>query len=410
MRNGWTGGQYSLFRGLFGLYLFIHFTYLAFWAPDIFSNEGMLPDAALSPLIVAFPNILGVIDTPGFVVLLCVLAALASVFFAVGKWDKIAAVFLWFVLACFLGRNPLIINPAMPYVGWMLLAHLFIPKAPYGSWAARGRVDPGNGWEFPKEIFLAAWIILALTYSYSGYTKLLSPSWVAGENIAYVLDNPLARDWFLRDIFLALPPVLLMLLTWFILAIELFFAPLCLIARLRPWLWLGMFFVQFGFAFLLNFPDLTFAMLLFHMMTFDPNWLRAKSMEGARLYYDGGCGLCHGVVKFILSEDTRGELTFKPLQDGELEETMGKEAVADLGDTIVLKTAENETLTKMAAVVYVLDRLGGFWRVASWPLRILPTSVGNWLYKFVGDRRYRIFGQVENMCPILPVHLRQRFK
>lgn len=410
MRNGWTGGQYSVFRGLFGLYLFVHFSYLAFWATDIFSNQGMIPDAALSPLIIAFPNILGVIDSPVFVVLLCVLAAVAAIFFGLGKWDKPAALFLWFVLACFLGRNPLILNPAMPYVGWMLLAHLFIPKAPYGSLAARGRSDPGNGWEFPKEIFLAAWIVLALTYSYSGYTKLLSPSWVAGENIAYVLDNPLARDWFLRDFFLAVPPVLLKGLTWFILVIELLFAPLCLIARLRPWLWGGMLFVQFGFAFLLNFPDLTIAMLLFHMMTFDPAWLRAKSMQGMRLYYDGSCALCHGTVRFLLAEDKRGELTFAPLQSGQLEEVMDPAAVAGLGDTIVLMKPDKTVLTKIAAVTSLLDRLGGIWRLVAWVFKLLPTSIGNWLYSFVGDRRYRLFGQVENLCPLLPVHLRQRFK
>ena len=28
MKNGWTGGQYSLYRVIFGLYLFIHFASL----------------------------------------------------------------------------------------------------------------------------------------------------------------------------------------------------------------------------------------------------------------------------------------------------------------------------------------------------------------------------------------------
>ena len=112
--------------------------------------------------------------------------------------------------------------------------------------------------------------VLALSYSYSGYTKLLSPSWVSGDTVAYVLQNPLARDWWLRDLFLSLPSEILTGITWFILVIELLYAPLALIAKLRPWLWNSMLLVQFGFLMLLDFPDLTFGMLVFHLLTFDP--------------------------------------------------------------------------------------------------------------------------------------------
>ena len=213
MRNSWTGGQYSIFRILFGFYLLVHFTYLTPWAPELFSSVGMIPDASESPLVRLFPNILGYIDNPTFVTSLTVTCAIASIFFLVGYLDKWAAVYIWFILACLFGRNPLIANPSLPYVGWMLLAHLFIPAAPYGSLEARNRSDPGGDWQFPTKLFLAAWIVLALSYSYSGYTKLLSPSWVSGENVAYVLNNPLALDYLLRELFLLVPPVLLKLLT-----------------------------------------------------------------------------------------------------------------------------------------------------------------------------------------------------
>src|SRR5207245_3602172 len=54
--NGWTGGQYSLFRAVFGLYLFVHFVELVPWGAELFSNRGVLPHAAASPLIHLFPN------------------------------------------------------------------------------------------------------------------------------------------------------------------------------------------------------------------------------------------------------------------------------------------------------------------------------------------------------------------
>jgi predicted DCC family thiol-disulfide oxidoreductase YuxK len=407
--NGWTGGQFSLFRVLFGTYLFVHFAYLAFWAGDVFSNAGMIPDAALSPLIGAFPNPLHWFDSPAVVVGLSITAAFAALCFTIGKLDKPAALFMWLVLAWFIGRNPLISNPAMPYAGWMLLAYQFIPSAPYGSWAARGRNDPGGGWLLPSGVFLASWLVLALSYSYSGYTKLLSPSWVEGQNVAYVLTNPLARDWLLRDIFLAVPPILVSSLTWFILAVELLFAPLAMLRRVRPWVWGAMLFVQFGFAFLLNFPDLTIAMLLFHLFTFNPDWVKGHSLQGTTVHYDGNCGLCHGVIRFLLAEDRRAELRFTPLQSGALEGRIGSESMSRLGDTMVVECADGTIRTEAGAVIHFLCGLGGLWTLLGAALRILPLSLSNAAYRFIGAHRIRWFGAKEDVCPIIPAQLRDRF-
>src|SRR5262249_2976488 len=74
-------------------------------------------------------------------------------------------------------------------------------------------------------------------YSYSGYTKLISPSWQDGTAVARVLENPPARPGLLCDTLLTLPSGLLRLATWGALVAELSFAPLALIPWLRSWLW-----------------------------------------------------------------------------------------------------------------------------------------------------------------------------
>ena len=140
--NGWSGGQYSVFRILLGSYLLLHFGMLLPWGAELFSSDGMLPDASQSPLIAAFPNLLGVVDTPAFVAAFLASAVVASVLLLLGRFDRAAAVWLWYVGACLLGRNPLISNPALPCVGWLCLAHALLPTAPFGSWSARGRTDP----------------------------------------------------------------------------------------------------------------------------------------------------------------------------------------------------------------------------------------------------------------------------
>ena len=302
--NGWTGGQYSVYRVVLGAYLLQHFAGLLAWGPELFSSEGMLADATLSPLYPLFPNVLFALDSPIVVTLLLGLAAIAAVLFAAGFKDRACALVLWYLWACLFTRNPLIQNPSLPFIGWLLIAHSVLPRAPYGSWDARGRADPGGGWQLPDSIYAAAWIVMAIGYSYSGYTKLVSPSWVDGSAIAHILDNPLARPSFVRDLALALPTPVLQLMTWGGLALELLFAPLALVRRVRPWLWLAMLGLHLNLLVLIDFADLSFGMVILHAFTFDPSWLRARRSAGEWVvYYDGSCGLCHRTVRLLLAED-----------------------------------------------------------------------------------------------------------
>src|SRR5262249_50372108 len=154
--------------------------------------------ASASPILHLFPNVLALSDGPTTVAILIAVGAVLCIPFALGFHDRSAAILIWYVWACLFGRNPLIANPGLPYVGWLLLAHPALPAAPYGSWARRGLSDPGASWRMPDAIFGAAWILMALGYSYSGYTKLVSPSWREGSALHYVLEGPLARPGALR--------------------------------------------------------------------------------------------------------------------------------------------------------------------------------------------------------------------
>jgi predicted DCC family thiol-disulfide oxidoreductase YuxK len=410
MANDWTANQYRLFRVVLGVYLFIHFADLLPWAGEVFSNAGMLPDAADSPLFGIVPNVLALVDTPLFVVALVAAAAVAAGALAFGYHDRIAALFVWYVLACLLGRNPLIANPALPYVGWMLLAHLLIPSLPRGPLPEASSSNASLRWEMPRPLFAAAWIVLALAYTYSGYTKLLSPSWVTGDAIGYVLQNPLARDYFLRDGFLALPADALRILTWSVMGIELLFAPLALIRSARPILWGAMFIVQLGFLCLLNFADLTTPMLLFHLLTFDPKWIPVEQADAQEwIFYDGNCGLCHRVVRFVLAEDRIGRFVFSPLQGETFQRTVREVVRGGLPDSFVVFDQFGRLLLRSDAVIYITTRLGGLWRVLGSILAIVPKPIRDGGYRLVGAVRHQLFAKPPQSCPVVPSELRIRF-
>ena len=408
--NGWTGGQYSVYRVVLGAYLLQHFAGLLAWGPELFSSEGMLADATLSPLYPLFPNVLFALDSPIVVTLLLGLAAIAAVLFAAGFKDRACALVLWYLWACLFTRNPLIQNPSLPFIGWLLIAHSVLPRAPYGSWDARGRADPGGGWQLPDSIYAGAWIVMAIGYSYSGYTKLVSPSWVDGSAIAHILDNPLARPSFVRDLALALPTPVLQLMTWGGLALELLFAPLALVRRVRPWLWLAMLGLHLNLLVLIDFADLSFGMVILHAFTFDPSWLRARRSAGEWVvYYDGSCGLCHRTVRLLLAEDREAVFRYAPLESARFANEVAPSGAGELPDSIVLRTPDGELRVRSAALIEIGDQLGGVWRALAIASRAVPRVLRDRLYDQIAAIRQRLFRRPEQACPIVPPDLRERF-
>jgi len=252
-----TRSHYAVFRGILGIYLYVHFLSLLPWATELFGSPsagGML-SAEHSPLMGVFPNILGLVDAPWFAVAFVGLGAALSGMLAVGFRDRWAAVILWYVWACLLGRNPLILNPGIPYVGWLLLMHAALPT------------PRGEHWRLPKPFLGAAWTVMALGYTFGGLTKLGSVSWMDGSALQAVLQGPLARPTFLRA-WLVSQPEILRIATYATLALEILAAPLAISDRLRPWLWVALTALQVGILVTIDFGDLTWGMLMIHLLTF----------------------------------------------------------------------------------------------------------------------------------------------
>lgn len=399
MNNSWTFGQYSVFRAIFGLYLTIHFLNLFPWASELFSSEGMLPSGSLSPLFHLFPSILLINDSSTAVHLLLMAGFVSSILLTIGKFDRYAAIVCWYVLTALFDRNPLIANPSLPYVGWLLLATACLPD--------HSRL--GHSWRMPKGVFLAAWIAMAVGYSYSGYMKLTSPSWIDGSAIRHVLNNPLAHANFVTTQLLALPSSLIQFLTWSALLSELLFAPLSLFSRLRPWMWLTLLSMHIGLLMVIRFPDLSFGMIILHIFTFDPAWVRPKKGHALKIFYDGSCGLCHGFVRFTLSENiNRTAFVFMPLQGKLFQELVKVRGIAPLPDSIVVYDMEKKILLyKTSAIIRVLEGLGGLWRGAAFLLNLIPLKIANLGYDFVAAVRHSLIKKPDAPCPLLPREWRQ---
>lgn len=401
MATDWTRHQYVLFRALLGSYVAVHFALLLPWAVELFSNQGMIPVADTSALFGWIPSPLQVSDHPTMVITMTALGAVCGILLAVGRLDRAAALCAALILGWLFQRNPLIANPSLPLVGWMLIAHALVKSLKFRDEVFQWRLDPG--------VWAAAWVVLAVAYSYSGYTKLLSPSWLSGDAIRFVLENPLARDHIFRDWLLTTPPIVLKLLTWTVLYVELLFAPLALFTRLRPWLWSVMLSIQFGFLVFLNFADLTLPMLLIHLLTFNPGWLAENRTIPRTVFYDGNCALCHRVVLWSLAEDAKNQVNYASLQGDTAADSLPKHFCTQPLESFVVKRQDGKTLIKSAAVLDLMTAWGGLWRIGAAAISWMPRRWLNAGYDFVGSHRIGWFGTTDSHCPLVPARLRKRF-
>lgn len=382
--------QFSFFRIILGVYLAIHFSDMIPFAKELFSNQGMFPDPSLNPTYKVFPNLLSAVDSPlGSQLFLGALTLLSLLFAAGTKHRNLISLLLWYGWACLLNRNFFISNPGLAFVGWLLLACALIPQ---GEPLSLNK-NRDEKFEMSSTLYWGAWFLMALGYTISGVHKLGAPSWRDGTALMHVLQIPLARDNFLREFLLTLPLPLLKSMTWGSVILEVLFLPLALWHRTRPLAWVGIVGMHFGILSVINFADLTIGVLMVHIFTFDPRWIKVGAFKTQPIvFFDGVCGLCNHTMNFIISQDEHKIYRYTPLQ-GETAKKELPHAMTENINSMAFKVGDR-IYTQSEAVLRILIGLGGMWGFARIFL-IIPGSLRNLIYSFVAKHRYRWFGKHE---------------
>jgi predicted DCC family thiol-disulfide oxidoreductase YuxK len=396
-----TGFQFALCRVILGVYLLIHFLTLMPNAVELLSNAGMFSDASILPTWVSLPNVFAISDSPLAVQAIIGISVVLCICLSIGYRRRWAAIALWLIWASIFNRNPLISNPSIPFIGLLLLVCAVLPS---GEPASR---DPAVlDWAPPSWLSRALLLTLMLGYTVSGIHKLTAPSWVDGTALTHVLELPIARDIWLRSFVLALPLPLLKFATWSALAMEVLALPLTFLPATRRWVWLGLLAMNLGILCVIDFADLTFGVLVFHIFAFHREWLPGRKWATANpvIFFDGVCTLCNHTVDFVIAEDEDQTFHFAPVQ-GQAAQDIEEESVRQ-GTSMALLDGE-KLYTKSDAVLAVAAGLGGLWRVLSWS-RVIPRPIRNAVYFLVQKNRYSVFGQQET-CRLPTPQERARF-
>lgn len=108
--------------------------------------------------------------------------------------------------------------------------------------------------------------------------------------------------------------------------------------------------------------------------------------------FDGVCNLCSGTIRFIIRRDLSRKFRFSSLQS-DLGERLLEDYKGQRLESMLL-VFNDQVYRKSTAALYILKLLGGAW-AAAYIFIVVPRPLRDWVYDFIGSRRYKWFGKTE---------------
>lgn len=107
--------------------------------------------------------------------------------------------------------------------------------------------------------------------------------------------------------------------------------------------------------------------------------------------FDGECLMCSRTIHWVAERDCADRIRFTRLQDPIGREMIAQAGVAPLDSMLVRR--DGQLLARSAAVLAVLDGIGGVSKIPATLGRCIPRPWRDALYDFIAKRRYRWFGK-----------------
>ena len=125
------------------------------------------------------------------------------------------------------------------------------------------------------------------------------------------------------------------------------------------------------------------------------------------ILFDGVCNLCSGFMHFVYKFDKRALFKFAWVQDKKGQEILQwLDLPTDDYKTIIL-VENGEAYYKSLAFLQIVRHLSFPWPILNIG-RIIPVRIRDWIYDYIANNRYRLFGKREK-CLVPIGELLRRF-
>ena len=130
-----------------------------------------------------------------------------------------------------------------------------------------------------------------------------------------------------------------------------------------------------------------------------------KPVPDRLILFDGVCNLCSASVRFVIRRDPHARFRFAALQS-DVGLYFGRQCdFTDLESMVLLQ--RGKVYEKSSAALRIARQLNGLWPLV-YVLVVIPKPIRDYIYDFIGRRRYRWFGKTE-ACWLPDEAIRTRF-
>ena len=133
-------------------------------------------------------------------------------------------------------------------------------------------------------------------------------------------------------------------------------------------------------------------------------------MQSEWVFFDGDCGFCQRWVQLVVKHDHDGRaFRFAPRKGETFRSLVAADRREALPSSILVLTTDGRILSRSSAVLHILERLGGGWRLMAAVGRMVPTGIREVIYRFVARVRHGLLPAPDAACPVVAPELRERF-
>lgn len=123
--------------------------------------------------------------------------------------------------------------------------------------------------------------------------------------------------------------------------------------------------------------------------------------------FDGVCNLCNKAVDFIIRKDKKNKFKVGALQNPIVKDLLKTYKIDESYLDSLILIQGDEVFYKSSAALLIAKNLGGLWRILYLGM-VLPQSLRDAIYEWVGKNRYNWFGKKDS-CRLPSPDEKQKF-